>query len=80
MYHGKNEFYDPLRGSDANVMVSLDDLQDEYKSSAVNEADFELPTNGWTSFKKFLMQRFSGSKMVSISPVRYSSFLSSDYL
>lgn len=67
--HGKNEFYDPLRGSDANVMVSLDDLQDEYKSSAVNEADFELPTKGWTSFKKFLMQRFSGSKMVSISPM-----------
>ncbi|XP_058210972.1 uncharacterized protein LOC131323282 [Rhododendron vialii] len=67
--HGKSDFYDPLRGSDANVMISLDDLREEDNSSAVNEADAELPTKEWTSFKKFLMQRFSGSKMVSISPM-----------
>ncbi|KAG5551052.1 hypothetical protein RHGRI_009470 [Rhododendron griersonianum] len=67
--HGKSDFYDPLRGSDANVMISLDDLQEEDNNSAVNEADAELPTKEWTSFKKFLMQRFSGSKMVSISPM-----------
>lgn len=74
MDHGKSDFYDPLRGSDANVMISLDDLQEEDNNSAVNEADAELPTKEWTSFKKFLMQRFSGSKMVSISPGRDSSF------
>ncbi|KAF7112244.1 hypothetical protein RHSIM_RhsimUnG0248800 [Rhododendron simsii] len=66
---GKSDFYDPLRGSDANGMISLDDLREEDSSSAVNEADSELPTKEWTSFKKFLMQRFSGSKMVSISPM-----------
>ncbi|KAI8557561.1 hypothetical protein RHMOL_Rhmol04G0020200 [Rhododendron molle] len=67
--HGKSDFYDPLRGSDANVMISLDNLREEDNNSAVNEADAELPTKEWTSFKKFLMQRFSGSKMVSISPM-----------
>lgn len=74
MDHGKSDFYDPLRGSDAHVMISLDNLREEYTSSAVNEADAELPTKEWTSFKKFLKQRFSGSKTVSISPVRDSSF------
>ncbi|XP_057474859.1 uncharacterized protein LOC130762978 isoform X2 [Actinidia eriantha] len=65
--HEKNDFYDPLRCSDAIVMVSNDNLQEEDNGSAVNKPTVELPTKEWSSFKKFLMQRFSGSKMVSIS-------------
>ncbi|KAI8010950.1 VPS35 endosomal protein sorting factor-like [Camellia lanceoleosa] len=65
--HKKDDFYDPLRGSDANGKVSIDNLQDEENSSAVSKADVGLPEKEWTSFKKLLMQRFSGPKMVSIS-------------
>ncbi|CAL5390425.1 unnamed protein product [Camellia sinensis] len=65
--HEKDDFYDPLRGSDANGKFSIDNLQDEENSSAVSKADVGLPEKEWMSFKKLLMQRFSGPKMVSIS-------------
>ncbi|XP_028069440.1 UPF0505 protein isoform X3 [Camellia sinensis] len=65
--HEKDDFYDPLRGSDANGKFSIDNLQDEENSSAVSKADVGLPEKEWISFKKLLMQRFSGPKMVSIS-------------
>ncbi|KAF5949435.1 hypothetical protein HYC85_011428 [Camellia sinensis] len=65
--HEKDDFYDPLRGSDAYGKFSIDNLQDEENSSAVSKADVGLPEKEWISFKKLLMQRFSGPKMVSIS-------------
>ncbi|KAL6978096.1 hypothetical protein U1Q18_046855 [Sarracenia purpurea var. burkii] len=68
--HEKIDFYDPLRGSDVNAMISISNLHDEESGPAVNMADVDLSTKEWTSFKKLLLQRFSGSKMVSSSMVR----------
>ncbi|KAL6975264.1 hypothetical protein U1Q18_024058 [Sarracenia purpurea var. burkii] len=65
--HEKIDFYDPLRGSDVNAMISISNLHDEESGPAVNMADVDLSTKEWTSFKKLLLQRFSGSKMVSSS-------------
>ncbi|XAR67433.1 hypothetical protein NMG60_11002197 [Bertholletia excelsa] len=67
--HKKNDFDDPLRGSDANLTVSINILQGQEDSYAANKADVQLPAKEWTSFKTFLMQRFSGSKMISVSAV-----------
>ncbi|XP_052207188.1 uncharacterized protein LOC127811403 [Diospyros lotus] len=67
----KYDFYDPLRASDVNIAVPMEKLQDEESSVAVNKADVQLPAKEWTSFKKFLMQRFSGSKMISISTMSH---------
>ncbi|XP_038690110.1 VPS35 endosomal protein sorting factor-like isoform X2 [Tripterygium wilfordii] len=62
-------FFDPLRGPDANVTVSVDDVQDFDNASKVgvsSGAASQVPSKEWNSFKRFLMQRFPFSKMVSI--------------
>ncbi|XP_050246843.1 uncharacterized protein LOC126694549 isoform X1 [Quercus robur] len=65
--HGNNDFFDPLRRSDNNATVSKDDFQDHENTSS--ETSTQLPTKEWMSFKRFLMQRFPVSKMVSISSI-----------
>lgn len=67
MDHGNNDFFDPLRTSDNNATVSKDDFQDHENTSS--ETSTQPPTKEWMSFKRFLMQRFPVSKMVSISSV-----------
>ncbi|XP_059664782.1 uncharacterized protein LOC132311079 isoform X2 [Cornus florida] len=62
----KNDFLDPLRWSDANVADSIETLQDEEN---ISTAVAQLPEKEWSSFKKLLMQKFSVSKMVSLSSV-----------
>lgn len=65
MDHGNTDFFDPLRGLADNATVSeVQDLE-----STFSEASTQLPTKEWISFKRFLMQRFPVSKMVSISSV-----------
>ncbi|XP_062077630.1 uncharacterized protein LOC133782367 isoform X4 [Humulus lupulus] len=67
---GSNSFYDPLRALDDNGAVSVDVLQESDTSSTVkltNEASMQNPDKEWSSFKRFLMQRFPVSKMVSVS-------------
>ncbi|EXB66322.1 hypothetical protein L484_008062 [Morus notabilis] len=66
---GNDDFFDPLRASDDNGAVSGIVSQD---SESISDA--ELPRASlqnhekeWTSFKRFLMQRFPVSKMVSVS-------------
>ncbi|KAA8523649.1 hypothetical protein F0562_010072 [Nyssa sinensis] len=60
----RNDFLDPLRRPDAIVADSGENLKDEKNSS---KAAVKLPGKEWSSFRKFLMQRFSVSKMISIS-------------
>lgn len=66
------EFMDPLREPKANVAASLHDLQyTGHPSTEMHEATTpkKSSTRDWTSFKRFLMQRFPVSKTVSISSV-----------
>lgn len=72
MDHGNIDFFDPLRGLADNASVSEEDLQD--LESTFSEASTQLPMKEWMSFKRFLMQRFPVSKMVSISSVSIQSF------
>ncbi|KAM6553777.1 hypothetical protein CsatB_014539 [Cannabis sativa] len=68
--NGSNNFYDPLRALDDNGAVSVDVLQESDTNSTVkltNEASMQNPDKEWISFKRFLMQRFPVSKMVSVS-------------
>ncbi|KAK7847414.1 upf0505 protein [Quercus suber] len=76
--HGNNDFFDPLRRSDNNATVSKDDFQDHENTSS--ETSTQLPTKEWMSFKRFLMQRFPVSKMVSISSVTYDKSSTSMHL
>ncbi|XP_059443996.1 uncharacterized protein LOC132175919 isoform X2 [Corylus avellana] len=65
--HGNSDFFDPLRGLADNATVSeVQDLE-----STFSEASTQLPTKEWISFKRFLMQRFPASKMVSISSMSH---------
>lgn len=65
--HEHNEFFDPLRGLVDNATDSREDVQELESTSS--EASSQLPTKEWMSFKRFLMQKFPVSKMVSISSV-----------
>lgn len=67
MDHEHNEFFDPLRGLVDNATDSREDVQELESTSS--EASSQLPTKEWMSFKRFLMQKFPVSKMVSISSV-----------
>ncbi|KAF8409587.1 hypothetical protein HHK36_005665 [Tetracentron sinense] len=68
--HKNNDFFDPLRGPNANVAV-FEDVQDGQSTSTrgrlSNETALQLSMKEWASFKRFLMQKFSVSKTVSIS-------------
>ncbi|PKI67724.1 hypothetical protein CRG98_011937 [Punica granatum] len=64
------EFFDPLREPNSNVVGSLDTEDDIGHPSVVVSTEVPGQENAkreWTSFKRFLMQRFPVSKMVSIS-------------
>ncbi|OMP04384.1 Vacuolar protein sorting-associated protein 35 [Corchorus olitorius] len=62
------EFYDPLRVPDSNASPAIVDDQDfESSSSGGNYDSVQAQTKEWTSFKRFLMQRFPVSKMISLS-------------
>lgn len=67
MDHEHNDFFDPLRGLADNAMNCTEDVQELESTSS--EASSQLPTKEWMSFKRFLMQKFPVSKMVSISSV-----------
>lgn len=56
-----NDFFDPLRAPSTNAAEEFEG------ASTSNEADSQVQTKEWTSFKRLLMQRFPVSKMVSIS-------------
>ncbi|KAH7544413.1 hypothetical protein JRO89_XS15G0163600 [Xanthoceras sorbifolium] len=63
-----NDFIDPLRAPDTNSTVSVEDIQYGESSSTVSsEAAALVPVKEWTSFKRFIMQKFPVSKMVSVS-------------
>ncbi|XVE50697.1 hypothetical protein DITRI_Ditri01bG0184100 [Diplodiscus trichospermus] len=63
----KEEFFDPLRAPDSNASVEIVDGQDFESGSKGNDDFFQVQMKEWTSFKRFLMQRFPVSKMISIS-------------
>ncbi|KAF5478944.1 hypothetical protein F2P56_005464 [Juglans regia] len=63
--HEHNDFFDPLRGLADNATNCREDVQELESTSS--EASSQLPTREWMSFKRFLMQKFPVSKMVSIS-------------
>ncbi|KAM7251968.1 hypothetical protein ACFE04_023851 [Oxalis oulophora] len=56
-----NDFFDPLRAPSINETTSVEDI-DEVDSDST-----QVPAKDWTSFKRFLMQRFPVSKMISVS-------------
>ncbi|XVF03816.1 hypothetical protein REPUB_Repub05bG0025600 [Reevesia pubescens] len=66
-YRNKEEFFDPLRAPDSNSTVEIIHEQDFESSSNQNDDSVQVQTKEWTSFKRFLMQRFPVSKMISIS-------------
>ncbi|KAK8313114.1 hypothetical protein V6Z11_D01G087800 [Gossypium hirsutum] len=61
------EFFDPLRAPDSKASVETVDGHDFESSSNGNDDSFPVQTKEWTSFKRFLMQRFPVSKMISVS-------------
>nr|KJB13730.1 hypothetical protein B456_002G091400 [Gossypium raimondii] len=61
------EFFDPLRAPDSKASVEPVDGHDFESSSNGNDDSFPVQTKEWTSFKRFLMQRFPVSKMISVS-------------
>ncbi|CAK9165506.1 unnamed protein product [Ilex paraguariensis] len=68
----ENDFFDPLRASDAKEAVAVEDFQDGgdgFTPGLPRQAEVQLPAKEWTSFKKILMQRFPVSKTVSVSSV-----------
>lgn len=75
--HGNNDFFDPLRASNDNGALSEDVSQDSGSNSTVelsNEVSTQSQEKEWSTFKRFLMQRFPVSKIVSVSSVIISSF------
>ncbi|KAK0601095.1 hypothetical protein LWI29_021278 [Acer saccharum] len=63
-----SNFIDPLRAADTNLAVSVEDIQYVESSSTVaSEATGQVPVKEWTTFKRFIMQKFPVSKMVSVS-------------
>lgn len=68
--HENHDFIDPLRAPATNEVVSIEGVQDGESSFTVpSKAATEAFVKEWTSFKRFLMQKFPVSKMVSISSV-----------
>ncbi|KAL9444527.1 hypothetical protein AB3S75_017670 [Citrus x aurantiifolia] len=66
--HESHDFFDPLRSPAANAVASNKDVEDGESSSTVSsEAAAEVSVKEWTTFKRFLMQKFPVSKMVSVS-------------
>ncbi|KAF5203371.1 hypothetical protein FRX31_007042 [Thalictrum thalictroides] len=59
---GKNDFYDPLRMPTAHI-------QDNTADDLPCDEDPYLSAKEWASFKRSLMQKFSGSKLVTISSI-----------
>ena len=65
-----SNFIDPLRAADTNLAVSIEGTQYVESSSTVaSEATGQAPVKEWTTFKRFIMQKFPVSKMVSVSSV-----------
>ncbi|XWS11244.1 hypothetical protein CRYUN_Cryun38cG0067500 [Craigia yunnanensis] len=61
------EFFDPLIALDSNASVEIVDGQDFESSSNGNDDSVQVQMKEWTSFKRFLMQRFPVAKMISVS-------------
>ncbi|XP_031284588.1 VPS35 endosomal protein sorting factor-like [Pistacia vera] len=73
-----SDFFDPLRAADVNAVVPIEDIEDGESSSMLSsEASSQVSVKEWISFKRFLMQKFPVSKMVSLSSVSkiFISFL-----
>ncbi|KAB2044374.1 hypothetical protein ES319_D01G085100v1 [Gossypium barbadense] len=70
------EFFDPLRAPDSKASVETVDGHDFESSSNGNDDSFPVQTKEWTSFKRFLMQRFPVSKMISVSSTFFFSQMS----
>lgn len=69
---GNDDFFDPLRASDDNGAVSgivSQDSESVFEAELPKQASLQNHEKEWTSFKRFLMQRFPVSKMVSVSSV-----------
>ncbi|KAK4753037.1 hypothetical protein SAY87_021835 [Trapa incisa] len=62
----KEEFFDPLREPNSKVSSLLDNEEDIHLTFTEPTGQ-ECTKREWTSFKRFLMQRFPVPKMVSIS-------------
>ncbi|WCJ32961.1 VPS35 endosomal protein-sorting factor-like [Euphorbia peplus] len=65
-----NDFFDPLRGGDNDAVVLNEDALEFENAATVSlsaEATSRIPSKEWTSFKRFLMQKFPVSKMISLS-------------
>uniref|UniRef100_A0A6N2M8D9 Uncharacterized protein n=1 Tax=Salix viminalis TaxID=40686 RepID=A0A6N2M8D9_SALVM len=56
--NGNNDFYDPLRGLNAEDSASVEEKDNN---------NSQVSSKEWTSFKRFLMQKFPVSKMISIA-------------
>ncbi|XP_065862426.1 uncharacterized protein [Euphorbia lathyris] len=70
VHHQDNDFFDPLRGGDYNASVLNEDaleVENAPNVSLSSEATTQIPSKEWTSFKRFLMQKFPVSKMISLS-------------
>ncbi|KAK9938592.1 hypothetical protein M0R45_015320 [Rubus argutus] len=70
--HGDMGYLDPLRRSDNNAAVSIEDLEVIESNSVVGvsgEATMLNPSKEWVSFKRSLMQRFPVSKTVLTSSI-----------
>ncbi|EOY12279.1 Uncharacterized protein TCM_030833 isoform 2 [Theobroma cacao] len=61
------EFFDPLRAPNSKASAVIVDGQDLESISSGNEDSIQVQMKEWTSFKRFLMQRFPVSKMISVS-------------
>lgn len=75
---GDTDYLDPLRRSDNNAAVSIEDLEgieDSSASGLSSEASIQNPSKEWVSFKRSLMQRFPVSKTVLTSSVSSSCVL-----
>jgi NACalpha-BTF3-like transcription factor len=66
--NGNNDFFDPLRGLNAVDSTSAE----EKASNTTTNNNSQVSSKEWTSFKRFLMQKFPVSKMISIASVSLS--------
>lgn len=61
--NGNNDFFDPLRGLNAEDSTSAE----EKAANTTTTNNSQVSSKEWTSFKRFLMQKFPVSKMISIA-------------
>lgn len=61
--NGNNDFFDPLRGLNAVDSTSAE----EKAANTTTNNNSQVSSKEWTSFKRFLMQKFPVSKMISIA-------------